>query len=133
MHAFETMHGCGGRGLSDAVARSDPSLLGYRDKTKHPIRQFRSGLKIRNFRDVNISDFEHRAFTESTLLYTVEVQLIEGDLPTMLSDMRTWLDHHRVEPDSFRHFSPAGKVVFGVESKSKACLRARGPSTDAFC
>ena len=54
---------------------------------------------------------------ESTLLYTVEVQLIEGSLPTMLSDMRTWLDHHRVEPDSFRHFSRPGKVVFRVEFK----------------
>jgi hypothetical protein len=54
---------------------------------------------------------------ESTLLYTVEVQLIGGSLPGMLSDMRTWLDHHRIEPDSFRHFSRTGKVVFRVEFK----------------
>jgi len=57
---------------------------------------------------------------ERTLLYTVEVQLIGGGLPTMLSDMRTWLDHNRVEPDSFRHFSRADKFVFRVEFKLEA-------------
>jgi len=58
------------------------------------------------------------------LLYTAEVQLIGGSLPTMLSDMRTWLDHRRVEPDSFRHFSRAAKVVFRVDFKLEAEARA---------
>jgi hypothetical protein len=58
------------------------------------------------------------------LLYTVEVQLIGAGLPTMLSDMRTWLDHHRIEPDSFRHFSRTSKVVFRVEFKLEAEARA---------
>ncbi|MGE5268695.1 MAG: hypothetical protein ACM3JG_03365 [Thiohalocapsa sp.] len=36
------------------------------------------------------------------MLYTVEVRLIGGDLLAAMSEMRTWLDHKRYEPDAFR-------------------------------
>lgn len=36
------------------------------------------------------------------MLYTVEVRLIGGDLLATMSEMRTWLDHNRYEPDAFR-------------------------------
>lgn len=36
------------------------------------------------------------------MLHTVEVRLIGGDLLAAMSEMRTWLDHHRYEPDAFR-------------------------------
>lgn len=51
------------------------------------------------------------------MLYTVEVQLTGAHLSSTLSEMRTWLDHNRVEPDSFRHFSGASKILFRVEFK----------------
>ena len=36
------------------------------------------------------------------MVYTVEVRLVGSDLLASMSDMRTWLDHRKVEPDAFR-------------------------------
>lgn len=36
------------------------------------------------------------------MVYTVEVRLIGSDMLVSMSDMRTWLDHRKVEPDAFR-------------------------------
>ncbi len=34
--------------------------------------------------------------------YIVEIQVTDGDLTTLMSRMRTWLDHQGFEPISFR-------------------------------
>lgn len=64
------------------------------------------------------------------MLYTVEVRMIGGDLPTFMSEMRTWLDHHRLEPDAFR-YSPGSptttfRVDFKLDEEAKAFAKAFG-------
>lgn len=61
---------------------------------------------------------------ESTLVYTAEVRLVGIDLSSALSDMRTWLDHNRCEPDGFRHFAGDGAVKFLVDFKSESEAQA---------
>ena len=51
------------------------------------------------------------------MLYTVEVRLIGRDLTPSMSEMRTWLDHHRFEPDAFRHSRGGAGITFRVEFK----------------
>ena len=53
------------------------------------------------------------------MLYTAEVRLVGDDLSTLLCDMRTWLDHHRCEPDGFRHRSDHGGVKLLVDFKAE--------------
>ena len=64
------------------------------------------------------------------MLCIVEVRLIDGDLSTSLSDMRTWLDHRRIEPIAFRHSSsPTGIACyaeFRQEGDAAAFARAFG-------
>ena len=57
---------------------------------------------------------------ERTLVYTAEVRLADADFSTVLCDMRTWLDHHRSEPESFRQLSNGGAVSFLVDFKAES-------------
>jgi hypothetical protein len=51
------------------------------------------------------------------MLYTVEVRLIGRDLVASMTEMRTWLDHQRVEPDAFRHSAGGAGITFRVDFK----------------
>jgi hypothetical protein len=51
------------------------------------------------------------------MLYTVEVRVIRGDLVASMSQMRTWLDHRRFEPDAFCQSSGGPGVTFRVDFK----------------
>jgi hypothetical protein len=61
---------------------------------------------------------------ERTLVYTAEVRLLDADLSTVLCDMRTWLDHHRCEPEGFRHCTGGGEVRFLVDFKAESEAQA---------
>ena len=54
------------------------------------------------------------------MLYTVEVRLIGSDLLTSMSQMRTWLDHNRCEPDAFRYSIGGAGITFRVDFKSES-------------
>lgn len=64
------------------------------------------------------------------MLYTVEVRFIGNDLPTFMSQMRTWLDHKHFEPDGFRYSrgSPttACRLDFKTEEDAVAFAKAFG-------
>jgi len=64
------------------------------------------------------------------MIFTVEVRLIGDDLPAFMSQMRTWLDHKRLEPDGFRcsRGSPATacRLDFKVEAEAVAFAKAFG-------
>jgi hypothetical protein len=51
------------------------------------------------------------------MLYTVEVHLVDRDLVASMTDMRTWLDNKRCEPDTFRYTTSGANVVLRVEFK----------------
>ncbi len=52
------------------------------------------------------------------MLHTVEIRIVDGDLPAAMSRMRIWLDHRRIETDVFRSVgSPA--TTFRLEFKSE--------------
>ena len=51
------------------------------------------------------------------MLYTVEVRLIGGEFIGFMTQMRTWLDHQRIEPDAFRHSSGGAGITFRVDFK----------------
>ena len=53
------------------------------------------------------------------MLHTAEVRLVGDDLSTLLCDMRIWLDHHRSEPDGFRHCSDHSGVKLLVDFKAE--------------
>ena len=57
------------------------------------------------------------------MLFTVEVRMIGGDLVTSMAQMRTWLDHLRVEPDAFRHSRGGAGVTFRVDFRSEDAAR----------
>lgn len=54
------------------------------------------------------------------MLYTVEIRLIGGDFIASMAQMRSWLDHQRIEPDAFRHSSGGAGVTFRVDFKVEA-------------
>lgn len=64
------------------------------------------------------------------MVYTVEVRLIGDDLRTFMSQMRTWLDHQRFEPDGFRcsRGSPvtACRLEFKAQEEAAAFAKAFG-------
>jgi hypothetical protein len=64
------------------------------------------------------------------MLYTVEVRLIGGEFIASMAQMRSWLDHQRIEPDAFRHSSGGAGVTFRidfkVETEAEAFARAFG-------
>jgi hypothetical protein len=47
-----------------------------------------------------------------------------------MTRMRTWLDHNRVEPDSFRHFAGRSGVVFRAEFKLETEAKAFAEAFD---
>jgi len=52
------------------------------------------------------------------MLYIVEVNA-RGDLGAAMSNMRSWLDHHRSQPVIFRQVADDG-MVFRLEFRSEA-------------
>lgn len=48
------------------------------------------------------------------MTYTVEVRRIGADLAQLMSDMRTWLDHNSIEPESFQHSTGCPGLAFRV-------------------
>jgi len=54
------------------------------------------------------------------MLYTVETQIIGEDIATAMNAMRTWLDRHRFEPDSFRQSKGGPGTTFRIDFKSEA-------------
>ena len=59
------------------------------------------------------------------MVYVVEI-MIEADLATELSQMRTWLDHMKFEPIGFRQIPSKRmcRVDFASEEEAKAFARA---------
>ena len=51
------------------------------------------------------------------MLHTVEVPSVGGDVAIFMSLMRTWLDHHRFEPDTFRQLTGGNGTRFRLEFK----------------
>lgn len=47
--------------------------------------------------------------------YLVEVCVGDGGLVSSMAEMRTWLDHRRIEPQGFRHSCNSPRVVFHVD------------------
>ncbi len=62
------------------------------------------------------------------MTYIVELRYIGGDLADLMSEMRAWLDHNRVEPEEFHQSSgPPGlafRVGFGDEDDAAAFAEA---------
>ena len=48
------------------------------------------------------------------MTYTVEVRRIGAELADLMSDMRTWLDHHSIEPELFHHSTGCPGLAFRV-------------------
>ena len=73
------------------------------------------------------------------MLYVVEVAS-GGDLGAAMSNMRSWLDHHRSQPVIFRQAAGNGMVLrleFRSEAEAVAFVSAFGgrlfrPEADAF-
>lgn len=53
------------------------------------------------------------------MLYTVEIRRIGGDLLSLMSQMRTWLDHQRFEPDAFRYSVGSPATAFRLDFKNE--------------
>jgi hypothetical protein len=50
--------------------------------------------------------------------YRVEARIIGDQLAPAMSAMRTWLDQHRLEPDSFRESRSGSTTIFIVAFKA---------------
>jgi hypothetical protein len=48
------------------------------------------------------------------MTYMVELRYIGGDLTEVMRDMRTWLDHNRIEPIELGHSSGTPGLAFRV-------------------
>lgn len=53
------------------------------------------------------------------MLYTVEVRSIGNEVAGLMSNMRTWLDHRRFEPDTFRQITECDDTSFRLEFKNE--------------
>ncbi len=47
--------------------------------------------------------------------YVVEVCVSDRRLVDSMADMRTWLDHQRIEPLGFRHCRDRARMMFQVD------------------
>ena len=47
--------------------------------------------------------------------YIVEISVNERGLVDSMADMRTWLDHKRIEPLGFRHSGDRPQMTFQVD------------------
>lgn len=55
----------------------------------------------------------------STLAFAVEI-VVAGDLGAMLAQMRSWLDHHRIEIAGFHQLSDKRGVIVRMEFAGQA-------------
>lgn len=53
------------------------------------------------------------------MLYSVEVRVIGSQIGASMTQMRTWLDHNRSEPDGFRQSSGGAGITFRVDFKAE--------------
>jgi hypothetical protein len=64
------------------------------------------------------------------MLYVVEVGLFGGDVGAVMTNMRTWLDHHHSQPVMFRQVladnGPIFFLEFAKEGEAIAFLNAFG-------
>lgn len=64
------------------------------------------------------------------MLYIVELTIAEPNYTERMNEMRTWLDHHRVEPARFRFIVGDGsvecRVHFAAENDAAAFASAFG-------
>ena len=51
--------------------------------------------------------------------YIVEVCVSERGLVEAMAEMRTWLDHKRIEPNGFRHGRHSARMMFQVDFNSE--------------
>ena len=51
--------------------------------------------------------------------YLVEVSVSDGGLVSSMAEMRTWLDHQRIEPQGFRHRRDSARIMFQVDFGSE--------------
>ena len=51
--------------------------------------------------------------------YIVEVCVGNHGLVDLMAEMRTWLDHRRIEPNGFRHQRENGRMMFHVDFNSR--------------
>jgi hypothetical protein len=66
---------------------------------------------------------------EASMLYIVEVGSFGGDIGAAMSNMRTWLDHHRSQPVIFRQVAGDGtsfRLEFRGEAEALAFVGAFG-------
>jgi len=54
------------------------------------------------------------------MLYIVEVASGRGDIAAVMSNMRTWLDHHRLQPVIFLQRPGRDGVTFRLEFRTEA-------------
>ena len=61
-------------------------------------------------------------------MHTVEVRSDDDDVAAAMNQMRTWLDHHRFEPDNFRQSADGAetrfRLGFKIESEAAAFAAA---------
>ncbi len=51
--------------------------------------------------------------------YLVEVSVSHGALVSSMAEMRTWLDHRRIEPQGFRHRRNGADIMVHVDFGSE--------------
>jgi acyl-CoA thioesterase len=51
--------------------------------------------------------------------YIVEVCASDHGLVDSMAEMRTWLDHRRIEPNGFRHRRQDARMIFHVDFNSE--------------
>ena len=54
------------------------------------------------------------------MLYTVEVRRIGADLAASMVAMRSWLDHHRINPAAFEHSLGGPGIAFRVQFRQES-------------
>ena len=62
--------------------------------------------------------------------YIVEINADQREFIGLMSQMRTWLDHQRIQPDAFRHATDRAEITirvdFSVEAAATAFAQAFG-------
>jgi hypothetical protein len=51
--------------------------------------------------------------------YIVEVRVSGRGLVDSMAEMRTWLDHQRIEPHGFRHHRDSARIIIHVDFNSE--------------
>jgi hypothetical protein len=51
--------------------------------------------------------------------YIVEVRVSGRDLVDSMAEMRTWLDHQRIEPHGFRHRRDSARIMIHIDFNSE--------------